>query len=113
MKQTLKIVLASALATAAVIKAVPALAEPAAGDVSISVVHTADLDLSTPGGLKALDARLAVAAHQVCDTASAVDLKARNAQQDCREAVVAQGRAKAQSILATSQSRDITIAARN
>ncbi len=47
MRQTLKIIAVSALATAAVIKAVPAFAEPAQ---NVSIVRTADLDLSSADG---------------------------------------------------------------
>lgn len=100
MKQTLKIILASALGTAALIKGVPALAEPAAANVTVSVVRTADLDLQSNVGREELDHRLVIAAHAVCDTVSAVDLKARNAQADCREQVLAAAREKVRGILA-------------
>jgi UrcA family protein len=91
----LRIIIASALITAAAIKAVPALAEPAVGrDVTVSIVQTADLDLSTDAGRRALDQRLVVAAYEVCGTASDADLKGKNAARQCRSDVLAQARAK-------------------
>ena len=85
MKQTLKIIAVSALITAALIKGVPALAEPA-GSAS-AVVSTSDLDLASESGQQRLEQRLTIAAHEVCDTASAVDLKAVKAERDCRASV--------------------------
>ena len=57
MKQTLRIILASFLASAAIIKAAPALAKQAPANVNVSVVSTADLDLSTDAGRRQLDQR--------------------------------------------------------
>lgn len=91
MKQTLKIIAFSALATAAVIKGVPALAEPAAAQV-VSIVHTADLDLSSKAGREALDHRLVTAAFDVCGTASDVDLAGKNKVRACRSDVLAKAR---------------------
>ena len=110
MKDTLKIILASALATAALIKAVPAFAEPA-GEVSVSIVRTADLDLSTSAGSRLLEQRIVTAAHAVCDGASTVDLRARNAAGDCRDDVIAQARAEASARLASGDGTPILIAA--
>ena len=100
MKQTLKIILVSALATAALIRGIPALAQPASDPVNIRIVSTADLDLASEEGRHALQHRLAAAAHAVCDTASVTDLKALNAERDCRRSVVASGHLKAQAISA-------------
>ena len=91
MKQTIKIIAMSAFATAAVIKAVPAFSAPAAQDVSI--VRTADLDLTTAPGRAALDHRLVIAAHDVCGTASDVDLAGQNQVRACRSDVLAKARA--------------------
>lgn len=93
MKQTLKIIAVSALATAAVIKAVPALAEPVLTQ-NVSIVHTADLDLSTRAGQETLDHRLVVAAFEVCGAASDVDLAGRNKVRQCRGDVLAKARAE-------------------
>lgn len=91
MKQTLKIIAASALATAIVIKAVPALADPARPQNS-TIVHTADLDLSSKAGRSALDHRLVVAAREVCGTASDADLAGSNQVRSCRANVLAKAR---------------------
>jgi UrcA family protein len=111
MKQTLKIIIGSALVTAAIIKAVPALAEPAG--TQVSVVRTADLDLATAPGKHTLDQRLVTAAHQVCDTAPSFDLKGRNAQADCRENVLAAARAKARMVVAHQGGDSMSIAVRD
>jgi len=97
MKETLKIIAISALATAAVIKAVPAFAEPAPAQ-NVSIVHTADLDLSTRAGRSALDHRLVLAAYDVCGTASDVDLSGKNNVRECRADVLAKARAEGQQI---------------
>ena len=112
MKRTLKIVAISALATAALMKGVPALAEPT-GTTNVSVVQTSDLDLASASGQHQLEQRLVVAAHQVCDTASAVDLKAKNAERDCRDAVISAAREKARTIASGTASGTITVAVRN
>jgi UrcA family protein len=97
MKQTLKIIAVSALATAAVIKTVPAIAEPIPAQ-NVSIVHTADLDLSTRGGQEALDHRLVVAAYDVCGTASDVDLAGKNKVRQCRGDVLAKARAQSEQL---------------
>jgi len=109
MKQTLKIIAISALATAALIKGVPALAEPA-GSASVAIVSTSDLDLASESGQRRLEQRLTVAAHEVCDTASAVDLRAINAERDCRAAVLAAAREKARAIATANSRSNITVA---
>jgi UrcA family protein len=112
MKQTLKIILVSALATAALIKGVPALAE-APSEVNVTVVETADLDLSNTGDQRRLEQRLVTAAHAVCDGASASDLKGRNAEAQCRAGVLAAARAKVDAIVAGAEARQgIAIAVR-
>jgi UrcA family protein len=113
MKQTLKIVAFSALATAAVIKAVPALAEPAGGNVNVSIVATADLDLMSAAGQRALDHRLVVAVRQVCDTASASDLRAQNQERNCRRAALAEARTQSEALAAARRpSAGIQVSAR-
>jgi UrcA family protein len=81
-KQTLKIILASFLVTAAAIKAAPALAE----DVQPHsyTVRTADLDLGSAAGQRTLDHRLAIAVVEVCGTPSDVDLAGKNHARECR-----------------------------
>ncbi len=110
MKQTLRIILFSALATAALIKGVPALAEPA--DVNVAVVETGDLNLADAAGQSRLEQRLIVAAHAVCDTASPVDLKAGNAEAKCRSDVLSAARDRAQAMVASgTRNRAVVLAA--
>jgi UrcA family protein len=108
MKQTFKIIAASALATAAVIKAVPAFAEPMPAQ-NVSIIHTADLDLSSKAGREALDHRLVTAAFEVCGTASEVDLAGKNKVRACRADVLAKARAQGEQL--ASRGEPIRIAA--
>jgi len=91
MKKGFLIVLGSALITAGAIKAAPAFAEPLPGSNS-TVVRTADLDLRTADGQRALDHRLVSAAREVCGQASDTDLKGKNAVRACRVETLAQAR---------------------
>lgn len=109
MKQTLKIIAISAFATAAVIKAVPALSESAPSQ-NVSVVHTQDLDLSTPRGRAELDHRLVNAAYEVCGAASDVDLGGKNAVRACRADVLARARANGEEL--ASRGNPVLVAAR-
>ena len=99
MKQTLKIIAVSALATAAVIKAAPALSEPVSFQ-NVSIVRTSDLDLSTSSGRAKLDHRLVNAAYEVCGSASDADLAGKNAVRACRADVLASARARSQQLAA-------------
>lgn len=92
MKQTLRIILASALVTGALVKAVPAMAEPLPAQ-NVSIVRTADLDLTSKAGRAALDHRIVNAAYELCGTASDVDLVGQNAVRACRSDVLAKARA--------------------
>ena len=77
-----------------------------------SIVRTADLDLASQAGQRALDRRLSIAIVDVCGTASDADLVGQNEVRRCRVATrqrVASDRD--QSIAATSVS-PIEIAAR-
>jgi UrcA family protein len=112
MKQTLKIIAISALATAALIKGVPALAEAGSAQ-NVSIVQTGDLDLSTSAGRSALDHRLVIAAREVCGTASDVDLAGKNQVRGCRSDVLAQARARSAAVVASRASEgSILVAAR-
>ena len=101
MNNALKIMLVSALITAAAIKAAPALAEPASSPVAVTVVHTSDLDLTTAAGQRQLDRRLARAAREVCGEASDADLAGKNEVRSCRETVLADARAQGRQVLAS------------
>jgi UrcA family protein len=112
MNSSLKIAIGSFLMAAAVIKAAPALAAPVQPN-NVTVVHTADLDLASEAGRRQLDRRLATAAHEVCDTASDVDLAGKNAERQCRGDVLAQARARGESLIAgRGEGRTILVAAR-
>jgi UrcA family protein len=99
MKQALRIILGSALITGALIKTAPALAAPV--NTNATVVHTADLDLSSDAGRRQLDQRLMVAAREVCGTASDVDLAGKNQVRACRHNVLSDARAKSGALLAS------------
>lgn len=105
----LKIVLTSALITAAALKAVPALAETGPAPVNISIVHTADLDLTSDAGRRQLDQRLTQAAREVCGEASDVDLEGKNDVRACRANVLA--KARAEGVDLASRGAPITVAA--
>jgi UrcA family protein len=100
MEQTFRIIFVAFLATAGVIKAVPALAEPVPTNVNVSVVRTADLNLSTDAGRRQLDQRLVIAAREVCGATSDADLAGKNAVRACRKDVLAQARAKTGEVVA-------------
>ena len=109
----IRIIIASALITTAAIKAAPAFAEPATGpDVAVSVVRTADLNLTTDAGRRALEVRLSQAAREVCGTASDVDLEGKNNVRACRTAVLADARAKGEQLASRGGSDAIVLAAR-
>ena len=106
-----KIILLSFLITAGLIKGAPAVAESVPGDVNVSIVNTADLDLSTSAGKRALDHRLTVAAREVCGTASDVDLEGKNEVRQCRADALAKARAESEQ-LASRGNITILVAAR-
>src|SRR5919205_1248295 len=109
MKTPILIALGSFLAAAAAIKAAPALAEPVEPQ-NISIVRTADLNLTTEAGRRALDQRLVIAANEVCGGVSDVDLAGKNLARQCRKDVLADARAKSQR-LASRGPGEILIAA--
>ena len=111
MNNAIKIALASALITAAAIKAAPALAEPAGPAVAVSVVPTHDLDLSSDAGQRQLDIRLARAARDVCGAASDVDLAGKNEVRECRNAVLAEARAWTRQALTAAPGAAIAVTA--
>lgn len=93
MNSPLRIALGAFLITAAALKAAPALAEPAQA-TNVSVVGTADLNLATAAGRRALDHRLVVAAAEVCGVASAADLEGQRHVRQCRANTLAQARSR-------------------
>ena len=92
MKKPLMIMTGSALATAALFFAsAPARSAPVStGTEVVRVVATADLDLASEAGRKALDRRIGRAVIELCGQASDADLVGRNAVAECREEALAQ-----------------------
>jgi len=102
--KAITIVLASALVTAGAIKAVPALAETRSPEIAVSIVHTADLDLTSSAGKRQLDHRLTQAAREVCGTASDFDLEGKNDVRECRDLVLANAREQGAAVAARNNS---------
>jgi UrcA family protein len=96
--KAIHIVILSALVTGAAIKAAPALAQ----GVSVSVVRTADLDLSSTRDRQALEQRLSAAAREVCGTASDADLEGKNEVRRCRADVLARANVQRDELLASA-----------
>jgi UrcA family protein len=101
-----KIFLASLLA----FTATSALAEP---PVTISTtVQTADLDLSSQAGQRALSHRLTLAAKEVCGTASDADVAGKNDVRRCRAETLANLASERDQRIAAASSQPIELAAR-
>jgi UrcA family protein len=90
--------------------ATPAFAEPTAP--ATSIVRTADLDLASKSGQRALDRRISVAVAEVCGTASDADLAGQNEVRRCRVATRQHVAGTRDSALASASARPIEIAAR-
>ena len=100
MTKAIQITAAAFLITAAAIKAVPAFAEPAPVSANVSIVHTADIDLSTNAGRRQLDQRLVIATREVCGNASDADIAGKNQIRACRHNVLSDARSKSDAIIA-------------
>lgn len=112
MKKPILIAVGSALATAALLRADAALAEGTADpSMVVSLVRTADLDLASADGRRALDRRLAAAARDVCGQASDADLAGRNDVRACRVDVLARARADSTILLAAARNPVIAVTA--
>ena len=114
MKKPLMIMTGSALATAALFFAsAPARSAPvAAGTDVVRVVATADLDLSSEAGRKALDRRIGRAVVELCGQASDADLVGLNAVRECRADALAQAYQARDRRLALRSIEPIQLAAR-
>ena len=98
------IALASALITAAAIKAAPALAqESKPAETAVSFVRTADLDLGSNSGLKQLDQRLSNAAREVCGTASDADIRGKNEVRRCPDETLARAHIQRDRLIAIAE----------
>lgn len=103
MKNPFVLAITSAIITAGLIKAAPALAEtPSATQTHVSYVKTADLDLASEGGKRALDRRLAQAAREVCGNPSDADLVGQNKARECRDQAIAQASPERDQLLASA-----------
>ena len=100
-----KIFLASLLA----FTATPAFAEPV---IATSTVQTADLDLSSAKGQRALDHRLSQAVNEVCGTASDVDISGKNDVRRCRVDTLAKLSSERDQRIARASGEPIQVAAR-
>ena len=103
MKQALRIVIVSAMLTAAALRAAPALAEPAGGETQVSVVSTGDLDLSSRQGQRQLKLRLVHAAAELCGGVSDADLQGKLAARRCRADVLANASEQGERIVLASR----------
>jgi UrcA family protein len=90
--------------------ATPALAE--APVIATSTVQTADLDLSSAQGQRALDRRLAEAVKEVCGIASDVDIAGKNDVRRCRVETLASLADERDQRIAAASSQPIKVAAR-
>lgn len=113
MKNPFVLAIASAIITAGLIKAVPALAEtPASEQTYVSHVQTADLNLASESGQRALDRRVAQAAREVCGVPSDSDLVGQNKARECREDAIARATAERDQRIAAASSSPISVASR-
>ena len=101
---------ASILVLASGLAAAPAFAQDQVpGQAVVSLVHTADIDVSTVNGQRQLDRRLSIAAREVCGIASDADLVGKNDVRACRAETLDKARLQKESILAAA-GRGATIA---
>ena len=82
---------------------------PTAGQASepatvTSTVATADLDLTTAEGQRALERRIVRAAREVCGTASDSDLAGKNDVRQCRIDTIAAATSQREQLLAAARS---------
>jgi UrcA family protein len=93
----------------AAIAAAPLAAEPVSTSRS---VQTADLDLSTAAGVRALDHRLTIAIVDACGEASDLDLDGANAVRACRAEARARVDGERDRILALRSQAPVAVASR-
>lgn len=98
------------IATLLAFTATPALAETPV--VATSIVETADLDLSSQSGQRALDRRLTQAVKEVCGTASDADVSGKNDVRRCRVETLAGLASERDQRIAAASIQPIKVAAR-
>jgi UrcA family protein len=89
-----------------------AFAAPAAASSEGVQVSYAGLDLTTPAGIAALDARLERAVRYVCGAPFPADLQTQSQVRRCRASTLASFQAQRGDALAAAQSRAVQLAAR-
>ena len=93
--------------------ATPALAQTAPSAENRIVVRTADLDLGSSAGQRALDHRIAIAVVQACGETSVIDPAGKNDIRRCRAETSAQVAANRDRLVElASKGKDIVLAAR-
>ena len=97
------------IATLLAFTANPVLAEPV---IATSTVETADLDLSSAKGQRALDRRLALAVKEVCGPSSDVDIAGKNEVRRCRVDTLAKVATERDERIARASREPIEVAAR-
>lgn len=90
--------------------ATPAVAETQ--QIATSVVQTADLDLSSQSGQRALDRRLSQAVKEVCGIASDADVAGKNDVRRCRVETSASLAGERDQRIANASSQPIKVATR-
>lgn len=98
------------IATLLAFTATPALAETPT--IATSTVQTADLDLSSAKGQRALDHRLSQAVKEVCGSASDSDIAGKNEVRRCRAETLAGLADERDQRIASASRQPIEIAAR-
>jgi len=90
--------------------AAPAMAEPPS--IATSTVQTADLDLSSKAGQRALELRLNQAIKEVCGYASDADVAGKNDVRRCRTETLANVSGQRDQRIAKASGEPIEVAAR-
>jgi UrcA family protein len=88
----------------------PVFAQPS--ETVTSIVRTADLDLASPAGQRALDKRLSQAINEVCGTASPADLAGQTRVRACRKDAHGRFDAERDQRIAAASSSPILVASR-
>ncbi len=88
----------------------PAAGQAAEPEMVTSIVATADLDLTTVDGQRALDRRIVRAAREVCGTASDADLAGKNDVRQCRAETIAKAGLQREQLLAARSGSPVLVA---
>ncbi len=103
----------SLILTLSAFAAAPALAQTVPSAENRIVVRTADLNLGSAAGQRALDHRIAIAVVQACGETSVIDPAGKNEIRRCRAETSAQVAASRDRLVElASKGKDIVLAAR-